>query len=182
GDGSSIRIYDTPVGPLGTLACGENTNTRARFALLSQGELVHVANYISLPVAPASYEMTPPTRIRASAYSFPSKVFTIVSCSTVSEEIIEAMSEGRPQNRELLSRPNSAFSGVIDPHGNLVGEALIDEEGIVYAEIDLGECVRPKLMHDITGGYNRFDIFNLTVDRTPRPPPRFADGPPPVAP
>ena len=43
----------------------------------------------------------------------------------MSEEIIAAMSEGRPQNRELLSRPNSAFSGVIDPHGNLVGEALI---------------------------------------------------------
>src|SRR3546814_8933902 len=57
GDDSSIRVYDTPVGPLGTLACGENTNTLARFALLSQGELVHVANYIALPVAPASYNM-----------------------------------------------------------------------------------------------------------------------------
>ena len=54
GDGNSIRVYDTPVGPLGTLACGENTNTLARFALLSQGEQVHVANYIALPVAPAS--------------------------------------------------------------------------------------------------------------------------------
>ena len=53
GDGSSLRVYYTPVGPLGTLACGENTNTLARFALLSEGELVHVANYISLPVAPA---------------------------------------------------------------------------------------------------------------------------------
>src|SRR5690606_19414546 len=182
GDGSSIRIYDTPVGPLGTLACGENTNTLARFALLSQGELVHVANYIALPVAPASYNMAEAIKIRATAHSFEGKVFTIVACSAVSEEIIAAMSADRPANRDLLSRPNSAFSGVIDPHGNLVGEPLIDEEGIVYADIDLGECIRPKLMHDIIGGYNRFDIFNLTVDRTPRPPPRFADGPPPVAP
>ena len=175
GDGSSIRVYDTPVGPLGTLACGENTNTLARFALLSQGELVHVANYISLPVAPASYDMAQAIRIRATAHSFEGKIFTIVACSTVSEEIIAAMSEGRPQNRELLSRPNSAFSGVIDPHGNVIGEALIDEEGIVYAEIDLGDCIRPKLMHDITGAYNRFDIFNLTVDRTPRASAMFVD-------
>lgn len=179
GDGSSIRVYDTPVGRLGTLACGENTNTLARFALLSQGELVHVANYISLPVAPASYNMADAIRIRATAHSFEGKVFTIVACSTVSEEIIAAMSTDRPENRALLSRPNSAFSGVIDPNGNVVGEALIDKEGIVYADIDLRDCVCPKLMHDITGGYNRFDIFKLTVDRTPRAAAMFADEFPP---
>ena len=95
GDGSSLRVYDTPVGPLGTLACGENTNTLARFALLSEGELVHVANYIALPVAPASYDMAAAIRLRAAAHSFEGKVFTIVSCSTVSEEII-ASCQSRP--------------------------------------------------------------------------------------
>src|SRR3546814_10703170 len=109
GDGASIRVYDTPVGPLGTLACGENTNTLARFALLSQGELVHVANYIALPVAPASYNMAEAIKIRATAHSFEGKVFTIVACSAVSEEIIAAMSADRPANRELLSRPNRAW-------------------------------------------------------------------------
>jgi len=39
----------------GSLACAENTNTLARFSLLSQGELVHVASYIALPVAPPDY-------------------------------------------------------------------------------------------------------------------------------
>ncbi|MEG1022143.1 MAG: nitrilase-related carbon-nitrogen hydrolase, partial [Myroides sp.] len=37
GDGSSLKVYNTEVGPVGTLACGENTNTLARFTLLSQG-------------------------------------------------------------------------------------------------------------------------------------------------
>ena len=175
GDGSSLKVYDTPVGPLGTLACGENTNTLARFALLSEGELVHVANYISLPVAPASYNMAEAIRIRATAHSFEGKLFTIVACSTVSEEIIEAMSRDRPASRALLERKSSAFSGVINPHGNLVGDALIDDEGIVYAEIDLAECIQPKQMHDIIGGYNRFDIFDLRVDRTPRTSAAFAD-------
>ncbi|KTE28005.1 MULTISPECIES: carbon-nitrogen hydrolase family protein [unclassified Sphingopyxis] len=168
GDGASLRVYDTPVGPLGTLACGENTNTLARFALLSAGELVHVANYISLPVAPASYNMADAIRIRATAHSFEGKLFTIVACSTVSEEIIAAMSAGRPANRALLERRQSAFSGVIGPDGNLVGDPLIDDEGIVYAEIDLSRCIQPKQMHDIIGAYNRFDIFDLRIDRRPR--------------
>lgn len=175
GDGSSLRVYDTAVGPLGTLACGENTNTLARFALLSEGELVHVANYIALPVAPAAYNMAEAIRIRAAAHSFEGKLFTIVSCSTVSEEIIEAMSRDRPACRALLERPSSAFSGVIDPQGNLIGEALIDEEGIVYADIDLNQCIQPKQMHDIIGGYNRFDIFDLRIDRTPRASAAFWD-------
>ena len=57
GDGSSLRVYDTTTGRLGGLACGENTNTLARFALLAQGENVHCATYISLPTAPADYDM-----------------------------------------------------------------------------------------------------------------------------
>lgn len=166
GDGSSLRVYDTSAGPLGTLACGENTNTLARFALLSQGELVHVANYISLPVAPANYNMAEAIKIRAAAHSFEGKVFTVVSCSTISDEIIEAMATTNEDARELLSRKNSAFSGVIGPDGNAIGESLIDEEGIVYADIDLSDCIQPRQMHDIIGNYNRFDIFKLTVNRS----------------
>jgi nitrilase len=181
GDGSSLRVYNTSVGPLGTLACGENTNTLARFALLSAGELVHVANYISLPVAPVAYDMAAAIRIRAIAHSFEGKLFTIVACSTMSEEIITAMSADRPQNRALLERRNSSFSGVIDPHGNVIGDALIDEEGIVYAEIDLNQCIQPKQMHDIIGSYNRFDIFDLRVDRRPRAATFFQDEPEPAA-
>ena len=175
GDGSSLRVYPTKVGPLGTLACGENTNTLARFALLSEGELVHVANYIALPVAPTDYDMAQAIRIRAAAHSFEGKLFTLVACSAVSEEIIEAVSQGDPNKRELMSRKNSAFTGIIDPAGNVIGEPLIDEEGIVYAEIDLNKCVAPKQMHDIIGGYNRFDIFDLKIDRTPREPADFDD-------
>ena len=175
GDGSSLRVYDTPVGPLGTLACGENTNTLARFALLSAGELVHVANYIALPVAPANYNMAEAIRIRATAHSFEGKLFTVVACSTVSEEIIAAMSVDRPGNRALLERKHSAWSGVIGPHGNLVSEPLIDDEGIVYAEIDLNDCIQPKQMHDIIGAYNRFDIFDLRIDRRPRQSAAFQD-------
>lgn len=179
GDASGLRVHDTSVGPLGALACGENTNTLARFSLLAQGELVHVASYIALPVAPADYDMAEAIRVRAAAHCFEGKVFTVVSCSTVSEEIIEAMSAIQPNARELLERRNSAFSGVLGPDGRVIGEPLIDEEGIVYADIDLSRCIQPRQMHDITGHYNRFDVFDLRVNRRPLQAARFDDGPGP---
>lgn len=176
GDGAGLRVRQTRIGPLGALACGENTNTLARFALLSQGELVHVASYISLPVAPPDYDMAEAIKVRAMAHSFEGKVFTLVSCSTVSEEIIAAMEPLNPRSRELLMRSNSAFSGILGPDGRVMGEPLIDGEGIVYADIDLSRCIQPRQMHDITGHYNRFDVFDLRVNRRPLQPARFEDG------
>src|SRR5258705_6085455 len=148
GDGSSLKVYDTAIGPLGGLACGENTNTLARFALLAQGELVHIASYISLPVAPPDYDMAEAIKLRAIAHSFEGKLFTIVSCSTVSEEIIAAMEGVVPDARARLQRESSAFSGVIGPDGRVVGEALIDDEGIGYAGIDPWRRLPPKPRHE----------------------------------
>lgn len=175
GDASSLRVHNTSVGPIGTLACGENTNTLARFSLLAQGELVHIASYISLPVAPADYDMAEAIKLRAAAHSFEGKLFTLVSCSTISEEIIECMSEICPNAREALSRKNSAFSAVIGPDGRVIGTPLIDDDGIVYADIDLSRCIQPRQMHDITGGYNRFDIFDLKVNRKALTPATFLE-------
>ena len=167
GDGSSLKVYNTEVGPVGTLACGENTNTLARFTLLSQGELIHIANYISLPVAPPDYDMAEAIKIRAAAHSFEGKLFTIVSCSTISQEIKDALRADVPNVDELLDRKSSAFSGFIGPNGAVIGQPLIDEEGIIYADIDLSKCIQPKQMHDILGHYNRFDIFDLRVNVAP---------------
>jgi nitrilase len=175
GDGSTLKVHKTSIGPLGALACGENTNTLARFTLLAQGELVHVASYISLPVAPPDYDMAEAIKLRAMAHSFEGKVFTVVSCSTISESMIDTLSASHPHVREMLTRKSSAFSGVIGPDGRVLGTPLIDAEGIVYADIDLGRCIQPKQMHDIIGHYNRFDIFDLSINQTPRRTVRFVE-------
>lgn len=180
GDGSSLKVYDTEIGPLGGLACGENTNTLARFTLLAQGELVHTASYISLPVAPKDYDMAEAIKLRSMSHSFEGKVFTVTATSTVSDEIITAMEEIRPDARDMLERKSSAYSGIIGPDGREVVPGLIDDEGIVYAEIDLGKCIQPKQMHDITGHYNRFDIFDLRVNQVPQAAVNLKTGPAPA--
>jgi len=88
GDASALRVHDTSIGPLGSLACGENTNTLARFALLSQGELVHVASYIALPVAPADYDMAEAIRLRAAAHSFEGKVSQIRLNASMTQNVV----------------------------------------------------------------------------------------------
>lgn len=173
GDGSSLRVHRTAVGPLGALACGENTNTLARFALLAQGELVHAASYIALPVAPEDYDMADAIALRTAAHSFEGKVFSVVSCSTISPEMVDLIAGEDESVRKQLARKRSALSGIFGPDGHPVGEPLVDEEGIVYAEIDLGRCIQPKQMHDIIGHYNRFDVFQLQFDNRPRGPLAF---------
>lgn len=162
GDGSSLRVYDTAVGPLGGLACGENTNTLSRFALLAQGELVHVANYIALPTAPADYDMVEAIKMRSAAHSFEGKVFTIVSCSVISEDMINELATDSAG--ELLRRKNCAFSGIFGPDGRLITDPLVDIEGIRYADIDLNATIQPKQMHDIVGHYNRPDVLQLQLN------------------
>ena len=173
GDGSSLRVHETKFGPLGMLACGENTNTLARYTLLAQGELIHIANYIAFPFI-ANYDMPEAIRIRAGAHSFEGKIFTIVACSAMSDELV-AILDPTPEHKKMLTGTPNAFSGIYGPDGRLVSEPLIDREGIVYADVDLNRCIEPKQYHDIQGHYNRFDIFKLEVTRTPLEPIQFRD-------
>jgi predicted amidohydrolase len=175
GDGQSLRTYDTPYGPLGTLACGENTNTLARFALLSQGELIHVANYPGFPIA-LNHDMHEAVKIRCGAHSFEGKVFTLLSSSAMSEEIMDMLGT-TPEYRKMLSGTPNAISGVFGPQGKMITEPLIDKQGIVYAEIDPDLCIEPKQYQDIVGHYNRFDIFDLRINRRPLGPIRVVDLP-----
>jgi aliphatic nitrilase len=177
GDGSSLVVHDTAVGPLGALACGENTNTLARFALLQQGELVHISAYIALPTAPPDYDMAAAIQTRSAAHAFEGKLFNITSCSTLSPEIVDAMTDAVPDAAPMFKRNGVAWSGIIGPDGALIGDAIIDREGIAYATIDLAGCVEPTQMHNLTGHYNRFDVFDLQVDRRAKGPEPLFVGP-----
>lgn len=168
GDGSSLRVYETELGRLGVLNCGENTNPLARFALLAQGEQVHVANYPALAFK-TGYDMEHAVKLRSGAHAFEGKVFVITSSSTISPEMVEELCD-TDEKRELMTGSGNAVSGIYNPLGECIGGPLIDEEGIVYADIDLEQTIPPKLMHDITGWYNRFDILSLNLYRQPQTP------------
>ena len=166
GDGSTLRVYDTPVGRLGTLCCGENTNPLARFALIAHGEQVHVANYPARPAGDA-FDLRRAIEIRSAAHAFEGTCFVVVAGSLISDEMRRILGD-TPDKRRLLGERSATLTGIFGPEGTLIaGPAPDDTETIVYGEIDLERGVRAKLHHDVAGNYNRFDVLSLTVNRAP---------------
>ena len=180
GDARGLKVVPTPVGRVGMLICGENTNPLARFALMAEGETVHISTYPPFwptrpPTESKAYDLRRAIEIRAGAHAFEAKVFNIVSSAFADKALIDAIGQNDRAAIEVMERSPRSVSMVLDPTGTPIGKAISDEEGIVYAEIDTSLSVEPKQFHDVVGYYNRFDIFDLRVDRSKRDPVRFHD-------
>lgn len=180
GDGDGLRVAETRLGKIGALICGENTNPLARYALMAQGEHVHISSW------PPIWPTRPPTdannfnnvvanRIRASAHSFEAKAFGIISAGFMDRRMRDMLVNTDPAIAKILDGTSRAASFFVDPTGEQCSEMLQDEEGIVYADIDIKRCVEPKQFHDVVGYYNRFDIFNIEVRRERLRPVTFTD-------
>lgn len=180
GDGDGLRVCDTRLGKLGMLICGENTNPLARYALIAQGEQVHVSSYPPVwPTRPANepgrYDLASAIKIRAGAHSFEGKVFNIVSSGYLDQRTMRELHELDHEARETLDGSPRAVSMVLGPSGEILGDTLCESEGLLYQDIDIAQCVEPKQFHDVVGYYNRFDIFQLNVTRKRLQPAAFVD-------
>jgi nitrilase len=170
GDGAGLRVVDTRLGRIGQLICGENTNPLARYALMAQGEQFHISSWPPVwptrrPTDGVNYHIAAATRIRASAHSFEAKVFGLVTAGVLDKAARDMLVARDRAAADVLDATPRAASFFIDPTGEQIGESLCEEEGILYADIDLNRCVEPKQFHDVVGYYNRFDIFDLSVNR-----------------
>ena len=61
-------------------------------------------------------------------------------------------------------------SAIISPLGRVLAGPLYEENGILTAEIDLGEIARSKYDFDVVGHYARPDVFQLHVNEKPARP------------
>jgi nitrilase len=180
GDGAGLRVRDTPVGKVGMLICGENTNPLARYSLIAQGEQIHISSYPPVwPTRPSNqpgrYDLGAAIRIRAGAHSFEGKVFNIVSSAVLDKSALDSLQGISEDARDTLEQSPHAVSMFIGPSGEAIGDTLSESEGLLYQEIDVSQCVEPKQFHDVVGYYNRFDIFDLTVTRKRLSPIQFED-------
>jgi len=176
GDAAYLRPEQTDIGRLGTLICGENTNTLARFTLLAQGEQVHIATYppvwpFQRPGADAhAFNLTEAIRIRAAAHAFEGKVFNVVASCALDSDAIQQLSQRDSGIEALLQTAPQPVSLIVGPNGELLADPVQGGEGMVIAEIDIARSIECKALHDIVGHYNRFDIFRLEVDPAPSRP------------
>lgn len=177
GDGAGLNVVDTELGKIGMLICGENFNPLARFAMIAQGEQVHISSYP--PVWPAydpkeaAYNVAEGIRVRANAHALEAKVFNIVASSFMDDAMLNQLTADNKNSRRILSESPRGVSMILSPTGAMVSGPLQNEEGILYGDIDTAECVEPKQLHDLSGYYNRFDVFKLTIDRSENRPVLF---------
>lgn len=179
GDGHGLRVSNTRIGRIGALICGENTNPLARYALAAQGEQIHISAWPAIwptrmPGSGQNFDNLAANRIRAGGHSFEAKAFGILNAGFMDKTMFEALAaSGDLQAIEVLENTPRAATQFLDPTGAVIGDTLQTEEGIAYATFDINACVEPKQFHDIVGYYNRFDVFNVEIDRRRLTPARF---------
>ncbi|PPD15868.1 MAG: aliphatic nitrilase [Methylobacterium sp.] len=180
GDGEGLRVAETRLGRIGNLICGENTNPLARYALMAQGEQVHISSWPPIwptrpPTGGGNFNNVAANRIRASAHSFEAKAFGLVTAGFMDKSMRDMLVNRDPAVAEVIDYTPRAASFFVDPTGEQIGDLLQDEEGIAYAHLDLARCVEPKQFHDVVGYYNRFDVFDLRIRRERQAPAHFQD-------
>ncbi|ORY67231.1 nitrilase [Pseudomassariella vexata] len=139
------------------------------------------------------YDNVSANRTRAAAHSFEAKCFSIVCSGFMSGAIVDDLVLNAPDYMknvvsETIRHSTQAESLFIDPSGSVLPGFTIGrdgqrkevtslqyEEGILYADLDMGATIEGKQFHDVVGGYQRLDVFELKVDTTRRNPVTFRE-------
>ncbi len=168
GNGDTFGTIDTEYGPISALTCSENSNPLALFALTAEGTRVHGMSWPNFWRV-TGRPMREYVQIASQNFAQVAKAFVISSCSTVDDDMMEKM-ELTDKVKEMLRAPGiCGGSMIVGPETEIIAGPMGSEEGILYGDIDLEQCVKHKLRHDFSGHYNRGDIFQLHVNKSKSP-------------
>jgi nitrilase len=181
GDGSTLTVLDTPYGRLGGLTCWENYMPLARQALYAMG--------IDLWAAP-TWDTSDVWVSTLRHIAKEGRVYVIGVAPLLRGADVPADLPGRDElyggEDDWMSR---GLSTIVAPGGAVLAGPLVEQEGILYAELDANRARASRQMFDPAGHYARPDVFRLLLDTNPRTPldgqaPSGSDSPhpPPPAP
>lgn len=164
GNGSTLGVFETEFGPASSLMCSENSNPLAIFSLTAEGTRIHGASWPN-HWGKESRPMREYVEIASRNFAQVSKAYVISACSVVDEDTVTKM-QLNDEDKQFINQPLVlGGSMIISPSAEIIAGPLGNEEGILYADIDLDQCVVHKLHHDFSGNYNRPDIFRLYVNK-----------------
>ena len=165
GDGSGLKVVDTPAGKIGTLLCWENYMPLARYALYSQGVEVYVA-----PTYDSGDEWIGTLQHIARE----GRCWVIGSGVALTRDDIPG---DFPEKESLYPADedwiNPGDSVVIAPGGEIVAGPMRVEKGLLFAEVDPGRVATARRALDVAGHYSRPDVFTLNVNTQPQSPVTF---------
>lgn len=160
GDGSTMPVFDTPLGKLGAVICWENYLPLMRAAMYAKGIELYCA-----PTADCRESWISSMRhIAVEGRCF------VLSCNQFSRRgdfpaDYRAFADLSPT--EIVTPGGSC---IVDPFGNFLAGPHTRSEAVLVAEIDPAQMIRGKYDLDVAGHYARPDIFQLRVDERPKQP------------
>jgi nitrilase len=164
GDGSTLPVFETDFGKIGGLICWENYMPLARMAMYSKG----VEIYLAPTADPRDSWQATLRHIACEGRCF------VLGCNQfVKKDMYPNDLETLP---ELNDQPDVMCRGgsvIVSPFGEVIEGPLYGEEGILYADLDLGEIVKGKMDFDVVGHYARPDVFQLLINEEPLVPIKF---------
>ena len=161
GDGSTMPVFPTEIGNIGGLICWENYMPLARMAMYGKGVGIYFA-----PTAD-SRETWQATMQHIACEG---RCFVLGCNQFVTKEMYPSHLE---TFEELSDQPDVMCRGgsvIVSPFGEVIAGPLYDEEGILYADLDLSEIAKAQVDFDVVGHYARSDIFQLHVNSAPHLP------------
>lgn len=165
GDGSGLRVIDTPAGKLGTLICWENYMPLARYSLYAQGVEIYIA---------PTYDSGDGWIGTMQHIAREGRCWVIGSGVALT---YSDLPDDFPDKQSLYSSAeewiNPGDSVLIAPGGDIVAGPMREEKGILYGEIDTKSLATSKRALDVVGHYSRPDIFTLSVNTEPQSPIKF---------
>lgn len=162
GSGQDVQVFGSAVGPVSGMMCGEHLNQLLAFSLMAEGQQLHAAAW---PLYPGGTQEVIQQKIgvRTRYHAEAAKVPTALAMGAVDDQLASAI--GEPSLADAAS-----MAAIISPTGEYLAGPSWDDTGLVHAEVDPGDRMWEKSHHDLLGHYNRFDIFDLEVDRSPQRP------------
>ena len=160
GDGSTMPVFETPMGKLGAVICWENYMPLLRMAMYAKG--------IQLYCAPTADDRD--TWISTMQHvALEGRCFVFSACQYLRRSDCPAeyaAIQGDAPSTVLMR----GGSTIVGPLGQILAAPVYNQNAILTAEIDLGEIARSKYDLDVVGHYARPDVFQLRVNEKATPP------------
>ena len=174
GDGSDFQVVPTSVGRVGALCCAEHIQPLSKYAMYSMHEQVHVASWPSFTLYRGiAYALGHEVNLAASQiYALEGGCFVLHASAITGQDMFDTLCD-TPEKAQLLNadggKPGGGLSMIFGPDGQpLVKPLPEDQEGILYADIDLATIAIAKAAYDPSGHYSRGDVVRLMINRAPR--------------
>jgi nitrilase len=155
-----LKVFETSVGRVGGLICWENYMPLARYALLAQGEQIHVA---------PTWDRGEPWTSSMRHIAKEGRCVVVGVCQALhKDDIPDRLEFKRTFLSDVTGWINPGLSVIVDPDGKVVAGPMEAEAGILYAEIQAHQLIGPRWQLDVAGHYSRPDIFQLRMIRGSR--------------